>query len=417
MKRQLVAACVLLLIFGGVLPAIGQDQEAGLGYEEEQYTVIVVKQGPKWKPFGTDEAMAAMQTLLKNSRELFAEGIWIAGGLVQDGTEVELIILLRIEKRSEAIKLINQAPNVKSGFYKADVYPWTAPKGLAPAPPRKGSEDNKAAGRFDMEMYHVFIVKQGPKWKPEGTAESTEVQRRLIANAKELLKKDIWIAGGPVQDVSEVEGIIIMRIEAMHEALEMVRQAPSVKSGFYKVDAYPCLSWFELLNQGSTGVCESDLQSATTCLLLRFLTGRPGYVSDPVVDTSTDEVIYAHCVATNRVFGPEGKANKYIIRSHAEDRKGASVQSLMPVGEPVTTLRLCADEGQVVLHSGVTTRNIDEAKACRTKIAARTDARQLLRNWTQGWHRVTVYGDCRKDILNLSQLLGLSVIEEDKRQA
>jgi hypothetical protein len=241
MKRQFIATCVLLLIVGGVLPAFGQDQEADLDYEEEKYTVLIVKQGPKWKPFGTDEAMEAMQKLLRGSRELFDEGIWIAGGLVQDGTEVELIILLRIEKMSQALKLINEAPNVKSGFYKADVYPWTAPKGLAPAPPRKGSEGNKAADRFDMEMYHVFIVKQGPNWKPEGTAEATEVQRRLIASAKELLKQEIWIAGGPVSDVTEVEGIIIMRIEAMHEALEMVRQAPSVKSGFYKIDAYP---WF-----------------------------------------------------------------------------------------------------------------------------------------------------------------------------
>jgi hypothetical protein len=152
-------------------------------------------------------------------------------------------------------------------------------------------------------------------------------------------------------------------------------------------------------------------------MMMRYLTGRPGFVSDPVIDTSTSEVIYAHCVATNRVFGPQGKANKYIIRSHAEDRQGAAVQSRMPRGEPVTTLKVCPDNRHVVIHSGTTTRNIDEPKACRTKLAARTDAEQLLRNWTHGWHRVTVYGDWRKDVISLAQMLGLAVIEEDKRQA
>lgn len=181
-----------------------------------------------------------------------------------------------------------------------------------------------------------------------------------------------------------------------------------------KSNAYPCLSFFELLNQGLTGVCESDVDSTATFLLMRYLTGRPGFVSDPVIDTSTGEIIYAHCVGTNRVFGPKGKANKYIIRSHAEDEKGASVQSLMPKREPVTSLRVHLGSRHLVVHTGTTTRNVDEPKACRTKLAAKAEAELLLRNWTRGWHRVTVYGDWRKDVLNLAQLLGLTAIEEDR---
>lgn len=181
-----------------------------------------------------------------------------------------------------------------------------------------------------------------------------------------------------------------------------------------RVSAYPCFSHFQMNNDGGTGVCEGDLNSACTQLMVRYMTGRPGYVSDPVIDTSKNEIIYAHCVATNRVFGPEGKANPYIIRSHAEDEKGASIQSLMPVDEIVTTLETNVRNRRMVIHTATTTRNVKEPKACRTKLAAKTDAARILDNWSMGWHRVTVYGDWRKQAINLARLLGVEVFEEDK---
>jgi len=182
-----------------------------------------------------------------------------------------------------------------------------------------------------------------------------------------------------------------------------------------RVTAYPCLSHFQMNNDGGTGVCEGDLNSTCTQLAMRYLTGRPGYVSDPVIDTSKNWIIYAHCVSTNRVFGPQGKANPYIIRSHAEDGKGASVQSLLPLGEAVTTLEIDVQTKKMVIHSGRTAANVDEPKACRTKLAAETNARRILDNWDMGWHRVTVYGDWRRPALDLARLLGVvQVLEEDK---
>ena len=31
-----------------------------------------------------------------------------------------------------------------------------------------------------------------------------------------------------------------------------------------------------------------------------------------------------------------------------------------------------------------------------------------------GWHRVTVFGDCRKQLMDLFKMKGLKVIQEDK---
>lgn len=180
-----------------------------------------------------------------------------------------------------------------------------------------------------------------------------------------------------------------------------------------RLEAYPCLAWFQLNNEGSTGCCEADVDSTITQLMMRYMTGRPGYISDPVLDTATNRIIYAHCVAMSKPFGPDGPANPYIIRSHAEDGKGASIQSLLPIGEKITTLRISIWDNSIILHTGKTVANIDDPKGCRTKLAAEVDARKILRNWTHTWHRVTFYGDWREDVKSFAKLKGLKVIEED----
>jgi hypothetical protein len=184
--------------------------------------------------------------------------------------------------------------------------------------------------------------------------------------------------------------------------------------GFYggHMKAYPCMGFFQFNNDGLVGACEADTNSTTTMMVMRRLTDRPGYISDPVVDTSTNQIIYAHCVASSKVFGPQGPSNPYHIRDHSEDRKGACVRSLMPLGRMTTTLEFAGK--RVVLHQAKTVANIDEDKACRTKLAAdlKGDMAKLLDNWAFGWHRVTVYGDVLSPVKELAKAVGFEVVEE-----
>jgi len=218
------------------------------------------------------------------------------------------------------------------------------------------------------------------------------------------------------EEIEKSGAMYVAMREMMHEHKA---QAITVNclGGFYggHITAYPCLGFFQLNNDGFVGACESDLKSTITMLLMTYLTGRPGYISDPVIDTSKNQIIYAHCVAPSRVFGPNGKANPYHIRSHSEDRKGAAVRSLMPLGELTTTLEFDPDTKKVILHQARTVDNIDEDKACRTKLAAvvKGDLNKLFNYWdTWGWHRVTFYGDLQRPVRNMAALLGFEVIEE-----
>jgi hypothetical protein len=118
-------------------------------------------------------------------------------------------------------------------------------------------------------------------------------------------------------------------------------------------------------------------------------------------------------VAPSKVWGPKGASNPYHIRSHSEDRKGAAVRSLMPLGVMTTTLKFVPDQKAMVLHQARTVENIDDDKACRTKLAAEVkDARKLAGQWQFGWHRVTVYGDIRASLEHYSDLTGTRIIEE-----
>ena len=178
---------------------------------------------------------------------------------------------------------------------------------------------------------------------------------------------------------------------------------------------YPCLSHFQMADDGELGVCEADIDSTVSSILTLYLTGKHGFVSDPVVDTSSDEIIYAHCVACRKVFGvSSSKICDYYIRSHAEDQLGASVQVIFPAGEKLTTINMSNSDNWACIHSSVSVGNAGGDAGCRSKLVASCNARALLENWMPMWHRVTVFGDYRQDFINFFRLKGLDIFEEDK---
>lgn len=188
--------------------------------------------------------------------------------------------------------------------------------------------------------------------------------------------------------------------------------------GFYggHIHAYPCLGFHELLNEGLIGACECDVRSTATMVLMTALTqGRPGYISDPIIDTSKRQIVYAHCVASNRAFGPQGVANPFSIMTHSEDRQGASLRSALPLGYMTTTVEVAPERKQILFHQGKAVENVIDDRACRTKLAAEPvgDIEKLFGEWDQwGWHRVTVYGDLKEEVFALADALGWKVLEE-----
>ncbi|MFW6161723.1 MAG: twin-arginine translocation signal domain-containing protein [Planctomycetota bacterium] len=183
-----------------------------------------------------------------------------------------------------------------------------------------------------------------------------------------------------------------------------------------RLPAYPCLGFMQILNDGGHGVCEAMPDDTLSMLIGRILTGRPGYVSDPVLDTAKNQVVYAHCVATTKVFGPDGEANSFRIRTlHNHDPRGTCAQSFLPKGYMTTSFRTSFRRKQMVIHRAKAVGNLDSPRGCRTQLVGEVsgDIGNLFGEWDRfGWHRVTVYGDVKEPLIEFAKALGLAVVEE-----
>lgn len=175
---------------------------------------------------------------------------------------------------------------------------------------------------------------------------------------------------------------------------------------------YPCICWSRLNDAGLYGVCEADLHSAMTQMLVTSYAGVPGFVSDPVFDLSRNEVIHAHCVSATKLKGPSGPASPYIIRDHLETHEGAVLQVLMPCDETITVARFAGPK-KMLVSTAVVTGYGDSDRGCRSQIRTRVrDAEKWLENYQAGLHRVIFYGDHTRALERMSRLLGFELVYE-----
>jgi hypothetical protein len=274
----------------------------------------------------------------------------------------------------------------------------------------QGKESGPAGEILGIKVRHVPFAELNSAWE-----KADKDQTRAVA--------DEW-----QRTAAKVEGVSRETLEAsaaMYLAeKELLKRHGAVGitinclGGFYggHIHAYPCLGFHQLLNEGLIGGCECDVRSAATMVIGTILTnGRPGYISDPVIDTSKRQIIYAHCVASNRAFGPKGQTNPFEILTHSEDRQGASVRSHLPVGCMTTTLEFEQSRKEILFHRGLAVANDPDDRACRTKLCAEPvgDIEKLFRMWDQwSWHRVTFYGDLKEPIYALADAAGWKVVEE-----
>jgi len=259
-------------------------------------------------------------------------------------------------------------------------------------------------------MEYVSFAEVNEAWKAADKDQSRAMADRWQTNAA---------------DVIEVSRETLLTSAAMYLGMKEVLKkhkanaiAINCLGGFYggHIHAYPCLGFHELNNEAMVGACECDIRSTATMIMMNKLTqGRPGYISDPVIDTSKRQIIYAHCVASNKVFGPQGQTNPFKIMTHSEDRQGASVRSILPLGYMTTSMKINPQRKEIIFHQGKSVANDPDDRACRTKLGVEPvgDIEKLFTMWDQwGWHRVTCYGDLKEPVFALADAIGWKVIEE-----
>ncbi|MGC8989929.1 MAG: hypothetical protein ACP5MD_07395 [Verrucomicrobiia bacterium] len=175
---------------------------------------------------------------------------------------------------------------------------------------------------------------------------------------------------------------------------------------------YPCLGFVRFNNEGRAGVCEADLKSTMTQLIFTYLVGKTGFVTDPVFDIATSSIIHAHCVAATQMLGPDTPPSPYVIRSHLEDNRGASLQVRLPVGHSVCMARLIGTN-LMLFSTGTAVDSPFVERACRTKLTMRVEnIDKFVENWSCGLHRVVFYGDHTRDLRRFCRFANIKLLRE-----
>lgn len=272
--------------------------------------------------------------------------------------------------------------------------------------------DDKTSGEgkpiLDIPVENVTFAEVNEAWKAADPEKARAVADRWQKNAR--------LMEGVSRETLESSAAMYLGMKEVLRKHGANAITINCLGGFYggHIHAYPCLGFHELCNEGLVGACEADVTSTVTQLVFSAMTGgRTGFISDPVIDTARRQIVYAHCVAPNRAFGPEGEANPYDILTHSEDRQGASLRSVLPEGYLTTTLEV--KETGILFHQAKAVGNDPDDRACRTKLCAEPvgDVEKLFTMWDEwGWHRVTCYGDLKAPVEDFAKARDLPIVTE-----
>jgi L-fucose isomerase-like protein len=262
------------------------------------------------------------------------------------------------------------------------------------------------ADKFGTEVKHIDLKRMLDTYESIDQAAAEEEAHRWIRGAVKVVEP-------PREEIVKSCRLALAFEKLMAEEQATVIMADCYGTMYRKLPAFPCVGHVRLNGLGLGGICESDLTSAMTFIMLQGLSGRPGFISDPTVDESNRTIILAHCLGSLKMDGPEGPAAPYKLRTIMERQEGCVPQVRMRVGQKVTQAFLVSND-KVLYFTGTIVEAPDLDRGCRTKIAVKVDGdlQKLWLNWSHGLHRLTCYGDVTTDLKRFCRFKGLQLVNE-----
>ena len=241
-------------------------------------------------------------------------------------------------------------------------------------------------------------------------AAEAEAERHWISQAKKIVE--------PSRD----EIINSARLYLAVKDLMIKERARAITSSHCMgAPAKGCLTFSKLNDLGLVGACEGDVDSTLTMLMFQYAFGVPGFITDPVIDTSRNALIHFHYTCATKMDGPDGKRHPFTIRTQSDSERGVSLDVETRIGQPVTCAKLINLDTMLISTGKIIDVTHDEL-GCRTQFWTEVaDAESMFHNWGAGilkggvmalLHRVVFYGDRLQDIKNLGVLMGFKVVEE-----
>ena len=165
-----------------------------------------------------------------------------------------------------------------------------------------------------------------------------------------------------------------------------------------------CLPLSLLNDEGYLAFCESDFVVIPSGILMHHITGTPPFLNDPTWPHH-GIVTLAHCTAPRKMNGKTYEPTK--IYTHFESDYGAAPKVEMSKGEVVTNVVPDFECQKWVGASGTVEASPFHA-ICRAQIDVKIDGdwERLLEDM-RGFHWMTIYGDCLKEVGYAIKHLGI----------
>lgn len=109
------------------------------------------------------------------------------------------------------------------------------------AAPTAAEEPKAKAAEAAPQMEQVFLVllRKGPIWSAEKTAESAAIQKAHLENIGAQWKAKKMVIAGPMGEDGDLRGIFVYRVGSLDEAKALAAEDPAVKAGRLKAEVYP----------------------------------------------------------------------------------------------------------------------------------------------------------------------------------
>ncbi|HKQ61202.1 MAG TPA: YciI family protein [Candidatus Polarisedimenticolaceae bacterium] len=196
-------------------------------YEMFKVQLVLLKTGPSKEETAPDDArqsqhIAGLESLLKAHKALIV-------GPIEGSGDLRGLVVLDVETKAEAEKLLASDPWLASGHLVADYHTWFVAKRLF----------RPLAGPFlDVEACTLGLLVRPPNAPELGADERASIQAGHMANIEAMAAAgDLAIAGPFVED-APLRGVFVFRTVDRPHIDELVAKDPAIQRGRLKLEPY-----------------------------------------------------------------------------------------------------------------------------------------------------------------------------------
>jgi uncharacterized protein YciI len=105
------------------------------------------------------------------------------------------------------------------------------------------SEDVMKKPHMPIKMTRAYLgfLRRGPKWTPERTPATEELQKAHMANINRLADMKKLVVAGPFGSDGPMRGIFVFKVASLEEAKVLAETDPAVRAGRLAIDMHTWL--------------------------------------------------------------------------------------------------------------------------------------------------------------------------------